>query len=112
MSTSPSQSPWPFKLIRRQFSIIVSYVMTINKSQGQSLERVGLYLPKPLFSHGQLYVVISRVKNKERLKILIHDKDDNSLKLTTNVVYKEYYYMGEDSLTLGPRVSINSRKIQ
>nr|KYP46560.1 ATP-dependent DNA helicase PIF1 [Cajanus cajan]KYP46565.1 ATP-dependent DNA helicase PIF1 [Cajanus cajan] len=31
----PSQSPWPFQLIRRKFPIIVSYAMTINKSQGQ-----------------------------------------------------------------------------
>ncbi|KAL0009241.1 hypothetical protein SO802_010743 [Lithocarpus litseifolius] len=32
--------------------------MTINKSQGQSLQRVGLYLDRPVFSHGQLYVTI------------------------------------------------------
>ncbi|KAF1881962.1 hypothetical protein Lal_00038606 [Lupinus albus] len=57
--------------------------MTINKSQGQSLESVGLYIPKPIFSHGQLYVSISR--------ILIHDKDGNPLKSTTNVVYKEVF---------------------
>lgn len=31
MSLSSSQSPWPFKLVRRQFPLIVSYVMTINK---------------------------------------------------------------------------------
>jgi len=49
---SPSQSPWPFKYIRRQFLIIVSYAMTINKSQGQTLDSVGLYLPKSVFSHG------------------------------------------------------------
>ncbi|KAF1893496.1 hypothetical protein Lal_00001977 [Lupinus albus] len=91
MSMSPSQTQWPFKLIRRQFPIIVSYAMTINKSQGQSLESVGLYLPKPVFSHDQLYVAISRVKSKKLLQILIHDKDGNPLKSTTNVVYKEVF---------------------
>jgi ATP-dependent DNA helicase PIF1 len=88
---SPSQSPWPFKLVRRQFPIIVSYAMTINKSQGQSLDCVGLYLPKPVFSHGQLYVAISRVKTKKGLKILILDENKKPTNTTTNVVYKEVF---------------------
>lgn len=59
MDISPTQSPCPFKLIRRQFPITISYAMTINKAQGQSLAYVGLYFPRSVFSHGQLYVAIS-----------------------------------------------------
>ncbi len=54
MEISPTQSPWPFKLSRRQFPITVCYAMTINKSQGQSMNYVGLYLPQSVFSQGQL----------------------------------------------------------
>ncbi|XP_027934329.1 ATP-dependent DNA helicase PIF1-like [Vigna unguiculata] len=91
MSMSPSQFPWPFKLIRKQFPIMLSYAMTINKSQGQSLGFVGLYLPTSVFSHGQLYVAVSRVQSKYGLKILIHDNDNKRCSKTTNVVYKEIF---------------------
>ncbi|GJT94830.1 replication protein A 70 kDa DNA-binding subunit B [Tanacetum coccineum] len=63
--------------------------MTINKSQGQSLSKVGLYLPRPVFTHGQLYVAVSRVKSKRGLKVVVCDQDGNICKTTTNVVYKE-----------------------
>ena len=91
MSMSLSQFPWPFKLIRKQFPIMLSYAMIINKSQGQSLGFVGLYLPTLVFSHGQLYVAVSRVQSKYRLKILIHDNDNKRCSKTTNVVYKEVF---------------------
>ncbi|KAL5179701.1 Replication protein A DNA-binding subunit C [Glycine soja] len=84
MSMSPSQSPWLFKLLRRQFPIMLSYEMTINKSQGQSLSMVGLYFPKPVFTHGQLYVALSRVNSAKGLKILIHDDEQKSMNSTTN----------------------------
>lgn len=52
----------PSKLSRIQFPVVPAFAMTINKSQGQTLERVGLYLMKQVFSHGQLYVGMSRVR--------------------------------------------------
>jgi len=66
MEISSTQSPWPFKLSRRQFLITVCYAMTINRSQGQSLDYVGLYLTRSVFSHGQLYAATCDIKRKEQ----------------------------------------------
>jgi hypothetical protein len=46
---------------------IPSFGMKINKCQGQSSARVG-NLPNPTFSHGQLYVAISRATSKHGLE--------------------------------------------
>ena len=43
---------------RRQFPVKLAFAMTINKSQGQSLQHTGLWLPEPVFAHGQLYVAL------------------------------------------------------
>ncbi|KAL3627249.1 hypothetical protein CASFOL_028612 [Castilleja foliolosa] len=67
----------PFVFTRRQFPLTICYVMTINKSQGQSLKRIGIYLPKPVFTHGQLYVALSRATSPSSLKVLIDPTDDN-----------------------------------
>ncbi|XP_028782174.1 uncharacterized protein LOC114738301 [Neltuma alba] len=44
MDMNLSESKWPFKMKRRQFLITLSFAMTINKSQDQSLCYVGVYL--------------------------------------------------------------------
>ncbi|XP_076921293.1 uncharacterized protein LOC143582659 [Bidens hawaiensis] len=91
ISLTPSDKKLPFKLIRRQFPISFCFAMTINKSQGQSLSRVGLYLKDPVFTHGQLYVALSRVKTREGIKIVLLDKESKLISETKNVMYKEIF---------------------
>ena len=86
--TLTSQDPFiPFALCRRQFPIRLAFAMTINKAQGQTFGRVGLYLREPVFSHGQLYVAFSRVRNAQSIRVKIEHK--GSRKATKNIVYGE-----------------------
>lgn len=55
----------PLTLKRRQFPDRLYFAVTINESQGQISERVGICLNDPIFSHGQLNVALSRERSKE-----------------------------------------------
>jgi hypothetical protein len=80
----PSSSQYPFSLKRRQFPVRLSFAMTINKAEGQSLKYVGVHLISPVFCHGQLYVALSRATSCRRVLILLPDPPSTK---TPNVVY-------------------------
>ena len=81
MTLIPSDTRLPFAFQRKQFPIIPSFAMTINKSQGQSFNFVGVDLEDQVFSHGQLYVAVSRCKSAETLKFHVP--------ITENMIPKE-----------------------
>jgi hypothetical protein len=86
----------PIMFTRKQFPIRPAFAMTINKSQGQTFEKVGIYLPRPVFSHGQLYVAMSRVGQASGIRFLVlngrgstRPVADSDRTLTPNIVYHE-----------------------
>ncbi|XP_066341090.1 uncharacterized protein [Miscanthus floridulus] len=89
---SPSEDlSLPFKFKRKQFSIRLSFAMTINKAQGQTIPNVGIYLPEPVFSHGQLYVALSRGVSRKSTWVLTKTNKaiDPTGKRTKNIVYRD-----------------------
>ena len=88
MPLIPSDTILPFDLIRLQFPIRAAFAMTINKSQGQTFSFVGIWLEEPCFSHGQLYVALSRVGSQNNIKLFKKPGTDD---LTRNVVFLDIF---------------------
>ena len=80
------ENEYPFVLTRKQFPFRLCFAMTVNKAQGQSLGTVGVDLQISCFSHGQLYVALSRVTDVNRLSVLFAAEEEE---YTDNVVYPE-----------------------
>lgn len=94
---SPAENEgYPFQFRIKQFLIRLCFAMTINKAQGQTIPIVGVYLPQPVFSHGQLYVALSRGTSMSTTKVLIKPNSITSIDdtRTKNVVYKEVLHQG------------------
>lgn len=79
----PTDLPFQFK--RLQFPINLAFAITINKAQGQTFKYVGVDLREDCFSHGQLYVGLSRTGSFENQIILLPTNQTT----TKNVIFTE-----------------------
>ena len=87
----------PFR--RKQFPVLGAYYLTFNRAQGQSLDRVGLLLPRSVFTHGMFYIGVARTGDPEHLFIWADQSEFRNLikegvldpmkTYTKNIVYPE-----------------------
>jgi hypothetical protein len=87
LSPSSSTADFTFRLKHCQFPVRLAFVMSINRSQGQTVKHVGIDLTNPVFTHGQLYVAFSRATSPVNVKVLL--PHDVSSAIAENIVYPE-----------------------
>ena len=79
------QLPSGYTLLCRQFPLAPAYATTFNSCQGLTLDIVGVNLTWPVFSHGQLYTALSRIRHHNDAKVHLRPGETT----TTNVTYQE-----------------------
>ncbi|XP_054260096.1 ATP-dependent DNA helicase PIF1-like [Macrosteles quadrilineatus] len=78
----------PLRVRRRQFPLMLAYCMTGHKSQGQTIDSVGVDLRTDCFTHGQLYVLLSRVRHPDHIVVLVHpERVRDGIAYAKNIVY-------------------------
>jgi hypothetical protein len=73
-------------LCRRQFPLAPAYASTFHSCQGLTLDRVGIDLTQDVFTHGQLYTALSRIRHRSDAIVRLPTLECST---TTNVTYKE-----------------------
>ncbi|KAI6015369.1 hypothetical protein F5J12DRAFT_904593 [Pisolithus orientalis] len=68
-----------------QFPLAPAYATTFNSCQGLTLDAMGIDLMRPVFSHGQLYTVLSCICHCNHTHMLLQPGG----KITYNVMFPE-----------------------
>ncbi|KAI5751525.1 hypothetical protein M8J77_008223 [Diaphorina citri] len=80
----------PLRISRRQFPLMLAYAMSGHKSQGQTIDYVGVDLRTDCFTHGQLYVLLSRVRSPQDIVVLAPENRVHAgVAYVKNIVYNE-----------------------
>jgi hypothetical protein len=79
-----------FEIVRTQFPLWLEYAMTKNKSQGQAIPFSLNDIRNPPFSHGHLYVSMSRANDVDQVCFFCDEEqiEEKSI-VVDNVVYNE-----------------------
>ncbi len=87
MNCVASEEDAPVPRFRKcQFPVRACFAMTVNKGQGQSVNgKLGLCLRKQVFSHGHLYVGLSRTTNPRNVTVYT----TNGERAVTNIAFEE-----------------------
>ena len=90
-----ASSGLPFELSRKQFSVRLSFAIIINKSKGQTIPTIEIYLPRHVLSHDQSYVALSRGVSQNSTKVLIKEgkMEGEDGDFTKNVVFKDIFLL-------------------
>lgn len=85
-------------MTRQTFLVKLAFVITVNKSEEQILQSVGIYLSDPVFNHGQLYLECSGAGHSCDIKVKINQGQQQGILIphsdkyfTKNVVYREIF---------------------
>lgn len=73
-------------LVRLQIPLLLSWALSIHKSQGQTLDRVKVDLTK-VFEAGQVYTALSRATSRDRLQVI----NFQNSKIRAHSKVKEFY---------------------
>jgi hypothetical protein len=80
-------------MLRSQFPLRLAYSLTFNKAQGQEFTRILLDLRRVPFSHGHLYVALSRIRSRVNVRLFADinniNPENNDEVFTENVVYNQ-----------------------
>lgn len=89
ITLQPTDRDFTFIWHPKQFSVRLSFAMTVNKSRGQSLRLVAAFLQDEGFEHGQLYFSVSQTGLKNCFRVSSRGENYKPKEFTANIVYKE-----------------------
>ena len=79
------------KLKMEQYPLLLSYAITIHRSQGQTLSQASIVLDSRIWEKSQSYVALSRLKSLDGLNLLEFDPKVFDIISTNDIKVKEYY---------------------